>query len=122
MNKALLLGIVGLVLTQLTACNSINNKSVIAKNDTIVEKNASCMNEFAALQHIDPENYQYYLTQFKELNDAYQVYKQNANLMNKDAKEMLGLELDNKLQLVCARIKSAGFQNMTKRAQDINKI
>lgn len=108
-------------LSQLTGCVSSKNKMVSAET-TIADNSSACMNEFNALKQVAPETYQYYLSQFTEVNKSYQVYKQNAGMMNKDAKEVLGMELDSKIKLICARVQSAAFQNMAKRAQDVNKI
>ncbi len=43
-------------------------------------------------------------------------------MMNKDSKEMLALELSDKKTLICARVKSAVFKDVTKRARMINDI
>lgn len=108
-------------LSQLTGCTSRNHNTASAET-TLADSSAACLNEFNGLKQIAPETYQFYLSQFTELNKSYQVYKQNAGMMNKDAKEVLGMELDSKLKLICARVQSAAFQNMAKRAQDVNKL
>lgn len=124
MKRIFLLGAISLVTMQLIGCShsTIKKTTPVTQSNTIAEQNITCANEFTALNRIDPETYNFYLGQFNELNKAYQIYKQNAGMLNKDARDMLGMELDSKLKLVCARVKSANFQNMTKRAQDINKL
>lgn len=96
--------------------------SSVTKTGNIAENKAECLNEFKTLSRIDPPSFAYYQSQFATLNDAYAVYKKNAGQMNKDARDMLGMELDAKLKVVCARVKSATFQNMDKRAKDLNSL
>lgn len=126
MKKNIILGAVILIALQLSGCSqSMHKKSAPVPTpvgNTIAEQNNACANEFEALNRVSPETYNFYLGQFNELNNAYQIYKQNAAMVNKDARDTLGMELDSKLKLICARVKSATFQNMTKRAQDINKL
>jgi hypothetical protein len=82
----------------------------------------SCVNEFKALKNIDPTSYDIYQQQFSKVNQAYEVYRTNSPNINKDSKDILGMELNNKIKLICARVKDASFKNMEKRSQEINKL
>lgn len=82
----------------------------------------SCINEFKALKNIDPASYEIYQQQFSKVNQAYEVYRTNSLNVNKDSKEILGMQLNNKLKLICARVKDASFKNMEKRSQEINSL
>ena len=84
--------------------------------------NNRCYTEFKALQTLDKQAFSVYKQQFSQLNDAYAVYKTNASLINKDSKEMFALELKDKQTLICARVKSAVFNNMNQRSQMLNDI
>lgn len=84
--------------------------------------NTRCYSEFRALQTLDKQAFNVYKQQFSQLNDAYAVYKTNALLINKDSKEMFALELKDKQTLICARVKSAVFNNMNQRSQMLNDI
>lgn len=76
----------------------------------------ACLKEFTALGKLDPDAYSKYSKQFAELNKSYATFKSEGDNLNKDAKEVLGLELDAKLQLVCARVKNAAFHSMQNRS------
>lgn len=82
----------------------------------------SCINEFKALKNIDPASYEIYQQQFSKVNQAYEVYRTNSLNINKDSKDILGMELSNKIKLICARVKDASFKNMEKRSQEINNL
>lgn len=84
--------------------------------------NSRCYTEFKALQTLDKNAFNVYKQQFNQLNEAYAVYKTNASLINKDSKEIFALELKDKQTLICARVKSAVFNNMNQRSQMLNDI
>ncbi|MBB6115050.1 hypothetical protein [Rahnella sp. Larv3_ips] len=84
--------------------------------------NKACLKEFEALGDLDPIGYDLYAKQFAEINKNYATYKSQGNNVNKDAKEILSLELDAKLQLVCARVKNSVFHSMQKRSVELNSI
>ncbi|QLK62114.1 hypothetical protein GE278_15630 [Enterobacteriaceae bacterium Kacie_13] len=82
----------------------------------------ACNKEFVALGKLDPNAYALYTKQFAEINKSYATFKAQGDNLNKDAKEVLGLEIDAKLQLVCARVKNSAFQNMQKRSVELNAL
>ncbi|PKE31872.1 hypothetical protein CWS43_07475 [Rahnella sp. AA] len=82
----------------------------------------ACLKEFTALGKLDPAAYLMYSKQFAELNKSYATFKSEGDNLNKDAKEVLGLELDAKLQLVCARVKNAAFHSMQNRSIALNNL
>jgi len=86
------------------------------------ESNSRCYNEFKALQALDTQAFEVYRGQFKKLNQAYAVYKTNESMISKDSKEMFSIELKDKKTLICARVKSAVFNNMNQRSQALNDI
>lgn len=81
-----------------------------------------CLKEYTALKTLDKTSYNVYAKQFAELNKSYATYKAQGDSLNKDAKEVLGLELDSKLQMVCARVKNAAFNSMQNRSLELNKL
>lgn len=84
--------------------------------------NQMCLKEFTVLKTLDVTSYDLYSKQFSDINREYATFKSQGDNLNKDAKEILGLELDSKLQLVCARVKNSAFHSMQKRSVDLNKI
>jgi len=82
----------------------------------------ACNKEFVALGKLDPNAYALYARQFAEINKSYATFKAQGDNLNKDAKEVLGLEIDTKLQLVCARVKNSAFKNMQNRSVELNAL
>ncbi|RJT10738.1 hypothetical protein [Rahnella inusitata] len=74
------------------------------------------------MKKLNPEEFKIYEQQFKKLNESFYIFKKEGDMMNKDSKEMLALELSDKKTLICARVKSAVFKDVTKRARMINDI
>ncbi|QLK63598.1 hypothetical protein GE278_22715 (plasmid) [Enterobacteriaceae bacterium Kacie_13] len=84
--------------------------------------NDACLKEYTALKSLNPAEFDIYKHQFQKLNESYSVFKKEGDMMNKDSKEMLVMELNDKKTLICARVKSAVFKDITKRARMINDI
>ncbi|WP_229905980.1 hypothetical protein [Rahnella laticis] len=100
------------------------NKVDPAKNNTPIaqREGVTCINEFKALQRLSPSDFAVYQAQFTQLTNAYDVYRTNGGTINKDSQEILNIELQSKLKMICARVKGAVFKNMDERSQEINKI
>lgn len=100
------------------------NKVDPAKNNTPIaqREGVTCINEFKALQRLSPNDFAIYQAQFTQLTNAYDVYRKNDGAINKDSQEILNIELQSKLKMICARVKGAVFKNMDERSQEINKI
>lgn len=100
------------------------NKVDPAKNNTAIaqREGVTCINEFKALQRLSPNDFAIYQTQFTQLTNAYDVYRRNNGSINKDSQEILNIELQSKIKMICARVKGAVFKNMDERSQELNKI
>ncbi|UHM92366.1 hypothetical protein [Rahnella victoriana] len=122
MNKPGLTSLALLALIALSACSTKNNVATIKETPTNKTSNNTCVNEFKALQRLSPHDFEIYQQQFNQLTKSYDVYKANKGLINKDAQEILNIELDSKLKLICARVKGATFKSMDERSQEVNKI
>lgn len=106
----------------LAGCSAPNTLPAKKETSPNTSKQNICLNEFKALQHLSKSDYEVYQQQFNQLNKTYDVYKNNKEVINKDSKEILNIELNAKLTLICARVKNAVFINMDKRSQEINNI
>ncbi len=122
MNKPCLMSLTLIALIALTACSTKNNVATIKEVSVNKSSNNTCVNEFKALQRLSPHDFDLYQKQFNQLTKSYDVYKINKGLINKDAQEILNIELDSKLKLICARVKGAAFKSMDERSQEVNKI
>lgn len=101
-----------------TGCST---KSALVQRPDKPGSNA-CLSEFTALKSLDKASYDLYSKQFAEINKSYATYKSQGDKLNKDAKEILGLEIDSKLQLICARVKNSAFRSMQDRSLELNKL
>lgn len=103
----------------LSACAQTGKEVAVQKTSGNHE---ACLKEYTALKNLNPAEFEIYKQQFQKLDESYFVYKKEGDMMNKDSKEMLALELSDKKTLICARIKSAVFKDISKRARMINDI
>ncbi len=122
MNKPCSMSLTLIALIALSACSTKNNVATIKETSVNKGTNNTCVNEFKALQRLSPHDFDIYQQQFNQLTKSYDVYKMNKGLINKDAQEILNIELDSKLKLICARVKGATFKSMDERSQEVNKI
>lgn len=119
MNKPIL---ACLTILTLAGCSS-NNKPPTQKAITVENRAQNiCINEFKALQSLSATDYDLYQKQFSQLTKYYNIYKSNKEIVNKDAQEILSIELNAKLKLICARVRGAAFHAMDKRSQEVNKL
>lgn len=81
-----------------------------------------CYQMFTALQSLDRNTFKTYQKQFSVINSSYEVYKKNQTLIDNNSSEIIRLELNNKIDVVCARVRSAVFASMAKRANELNKL
>lgn len=85
-------------------------------------KELQCYQMFSALQSLDAGTFKTYQKQFSIINNSYEIYKKNQSLIDSNAAEIISLELNNKIEVVCARVRSAVFTSMSKRANELNKL
>ena len=86
------------------------------------QKELQCYQMFTALQSLDNLTFKKYQQQFSVINNNYEVYKKNQSLIDGNSAEIIKLELNNKVDVVCARVRSAVFTSMAKRANELNKL
>ncbi|GJL36972.1 hypothetical protein TUM17576_37920 [Enterobacter hormaechei] len=77
---------------------------------------------FTALKSLDNASFKKFQHQFSVINNNYAIYKKNQALIEGDSAEIIKLELNDKVDIVCARVRSAVFANMSKRANELNKL
>ncbi|YCH50907.1 hypothetical protein M1D91_18060 [Enterobacter sp. SA197] len=86
------------------------------------QKELQCYQMFTALKTLDHATFRRYQQQFSIINSNYEVYKKNQAFIKGDAAEIISMELNNKVDLVCARVRSAVFTSMATRANELNKL
>lgn len=71
---------------------------------------------------LDNPTFKKYQQQFSIINNNYEIYKKNQSLIEGNSAEIIKLELNNKINVECARDRSAVFTSMVKRANELNKL
>lgn len=86
------------------------------------QSEVQCYQMFTALKSLDNASFKKYQQQFSIINNNYAIYKKNQSLIDGNSSEIIRLELNNKVDIVCARVRSAVFANMSRRANELNKL
>ncbi|WP_050749352.1 hypothetical protein [Candidatus Regiella insecticola] len=109
-------------LTTLPGCAPRANKTVQPLPTTETSSSNQCMNNFTLLQKLNPSAYTKYQAQFNKINDSYHYYQKNRGLLEKDPSELIELNLNDKLNMICERVKSQTFIEHQQRMKVISTI
>ena len=105
----------------LTGCVKSTVPSVV-KDSPQKQQAQQCYEWLTALKVLDKSSFQIYTQQFKTINNSYEVYKKNQPIIDKNAAEIMKTEIDNKVEVVCSRVRSAVFANMSSRANTLKQL
>ncbi|MEN0584862.1 MULTISPECIES: hypothetical protein [unclassified Kosakonia] len=105
----------------LTGCVKSTVPSVV-KDSPQKQQAQQCYEWLTALKGLDKSAFQTYTQQFKTINNSYEVYKRNQPIIDKNAAEIMKTEIDNKVEVVCSRVRSAVFANMSSRANTLKQL
>ncbi|EGF1422354.1 hypothetical protein IB305_004759 [Salmonella enterica] len=110
----------------ITGCQSKNNmpkqtRTVSNLTKTLTPR-AQCVNNFELLKGLNESKYEEFKKQFDKLNASYMYYAANNNILDRDPKEIIPIELDGKLNTVCTRVKNEVYLEVQKRMNKINDI
>ncbi|RCW98092.1 MULTISPECIES: hypothetical protein [Kosakonia] len=105
----------------LTGCVKSTVPSVV-KDSPQKQQAQQCYEWLTALKGLDKSAFQIYTQQFKTINNSYEVYKKNQPIIDKNAAEIMKTEIDNKVEVVCSRVRSAVFANMSSRANTLKQL
>lgn len=86
------------------------------------QKETQCYQMFTALKLLDNASFKKFQHQFSVINNNYAIYKKNQSFIEGNSAEIIKLELNDKVDVVCARVRSAVFANMSKRENELNKL
>jgi hypothetical protein len=81
-----------------------------------------CTDNFDLLKRLNPTAFTLYRSQFDAINASYSYYHENQALLEKDPREIMTLTLNDKLNLICDRVKSQTFTEIRNRMVTISKI
>lgn len=81
-----------------------------------------CYELLTALKDLDNSAFETYQQQFNTINKSYEVYKKNRPIIDKNSAEIMKSEIDSKIEVVCSRVRSAVFTNMSSRANVLKQL
>lgn len=81
-----------------------------------------CVDNFDLLRKLNYDAFNQYKAQFDEVNRNYDYYRSNQVLMESDPKEIITITLNDKLNMICDRVKSQTFVEIRKKMQAVSKI
>lgn len=83
---------------------------------------SQCAKDFAVLKKLNTDLFLVYQGQFDEINKSYRFYETNTGLLSKDPKELINVELNSKLDLVCSRVKNTVYDIIQKKIKIISDM
>lgn len=81
-----------------------------------------CVDNFDLLKKLNYDAFTLYRKQFDNINASHNYYRDNEILMEHDPKELITLTLNDKLNMICDRVKSQTFVEIRKKMVAISKI
>ncbi len=126
MKSSQLLSLVLLSFTLCACSSSPGQKSVPKKTgDSLVEQKTEgkkCVDNFDMLKGLNYDAFNQYRAQFDKINNSHAYFKSHEGLMEQDPKELMTLTLNDKLNMVCERVKSQAFLEIQKKMKVISQI
>jgi hypothetical protein len=114
------------VIPLISACSTLQaKKDPATANSSALSTKAEgkqCVDNFDLLRKLNYDAFNLYKAQFDEINKNYDYYKNNQLLMESDPKELIAFTLNDKLTMVCERVKSQTFVEIRKKMQAVSKI
>lgn len=103
---------------------SPSSTAVEGDKDTTAPKTDSsqCQDNFTLLEKLNPSAHAKYQDQFKKIHNSYSYYQKHRDLLESDPAELMNLTLKDKLNLICERVKSQTFIELSQRMKVISAI
>lgn len=104
-----------------------SNVRLCKKNIPDVVKNppqgqVSCYQSITTLKVLDKKSFDVYKKQFDKINELYVVYNKQKSQLDSESAEIIKLEVNNKLMVVCSRVRNAVFNVMNQQASELDKL
>ncbi|MDA8481313.1 hypothetical protein NNO04_21900 [Citrobacter sp. Awk 4] len=97
-------------------------KAIAGKVSTQKTDGKQCVDNFDLLKKLNYDAFLKYRQQFDVINQSYDYYKTNDVLMENDPKEQMTLTLNDKLNMICERVKSQTYNEIRKKMKSVSKI
>ncbi|TKV10296.1 hypothetical protein FDX19_11555 [Citrobacter sp. wls619] len=82
----------------------------------------SCYQSITTLKVLDKKSFDVYKKQFDKINELYVVYNKQKSQLDSESAEIIKLEVNNKLMVVCSRVRNAVFNVMNQQASELDKL
>ncbi|MFS9381069.1 hypothetical protein QNN88_10270 [Citrobacter sp. ANG330] len=127
-NKRLLASVFSLMaVVSLSACSVKPTPRPVQKTATgqVIAKKTDgkqCVDNFELLKKLNYDSFLKFRNEFDVVNHSYDYYKSNEVLMENDPREQMTLTLNDKLNMICDRVKSETFNEIRKKMKTVSTI
>ncbi len=113
-----------MVSTVLGGCSTKAKTESEKQTAAIIKKstNDQCVNNFAVIKKLNANEFGVFRGQFEQINGMYSFLEQNRNILDNDPKQLISLELDSKLKMVCARVRNTAFNEVQAKVNHLSMI
>ncbi|PHZ21679.1 hypothetical protein [Yersinia massiliensis] len=110
--------------TVLAGCSTTAKVDAEKQTAAIIKKSANdqCVNNFAMVKKLNANEFGVFRGQFDQINGMYAFLEQNRNILDDDPKQLISLELDSKLKMVCARVRNTAFNEVQQKVNYLSRI
>lgn len=88
----------------------------------IASTNNSCIDQFNFIRGNNTDAYQRYSSDYAKIGEGYRFLNVNKNIMGKEAKDVYTLQLDVKLDALCAKVHYTSYQIVKEKMKNLASI
>ncbi|WLI75224.1 hypothetical protein Q5705_11485 [Kosakonia sp. H02] len=97
-------------------------KSPFFDGIVIASTNNPCIDQFNFIRGTNTDTYKNYSADYTKIGDGYRFLNINKNIMGKEAKEIYTMQLDLKLDTLCAKAHYTSYQIVKEKMRNLSNI
>lgn len=97
-------------------------KSPFFDGIVIAPTNNPCIDQFNFIRGTNTDTYQNYSADYSKIGEGYRFLNINKNIMGKEAKEIYTMQLDLKLDTLCAKAHYTSYQIVKEKMRNLSDI
>ncbi|MDV5354871.1 hypothetical protein HF650_02520 [Kosakonia sp. SMBL-WEM22] len=97
-------------------------KSPFFDGIVIASTNNACIDKFNFIRGTDTATYKNYSSDYSKIGEGYKFLNINKNIMGKEAKEIYTMQLDLKLDTLCAKAHYTSYQIVKEKMRNLANI
>ncbi|MDF7762083.1 hypothetical protein PU683_21375 [Kosakonia cowanii] len=97
-------------------------KSPFFDGIVIASTNNACIDKFNFIRGTDTSTYKNYSEDYSKIGEGYKFLNINKNIMGKEAKEIYTMQLDLKLDTLCAKAHYTSYQIVKEKMRNLADI